>query len=300
MKILIPIITLVFGLLIGSNLLTSKEVLLVEDDDDRKVLLNKNQVLEKKYQSLLGAMKGISDIDLEEYIHLKKSEEKYKKADEILGKIMLLFLANIQLKLKPEVKDYFTKGERSSVHEVIDSKTVEEINPKQIDSIQNNITQMIVPLIIENPEFEQVAKNVEKTLIKNPYLYYKKAKAVEDLSKLKFLKGKFEGEVYLTKGKHKGSTEKIILDINFYHEAGKIKGEYLSQLFRDGQAYSTNRGEGGNTQIREVEHNFSQVLIETSPNSFIHLEIINGQDFYVGKYYDDDEFVGLVKLYRLN
>ncbi|MBY0385209.1 hypothetical protein K2X05_08635, partial [bacterium] len=52
-----------------------------------------------KYENLQKKIQQIHDVDFEEYVQLKEQKEKYLKADEILGKIFLVFLAEAGLKL---------------------------------------------------------------------------------------------------------------------------------------------------------------------------------------------------------
>lgn len=295
------IIVFLAGFFISQILSDQSEVSKKAESSELIELKVKYSRLKKRYESLNKAATNISNIDLKEYTELKSLEEKYKKADEILGKVMLLFLANIKVKMESKVQDYFANSERS----IPLKKNIEDVSndiPKmKLIKNENGLFSPInIPLKVEHPDFDQVAKSVEKTLINNPYMFYKNAKSAKNFKEILFLKGKFEGELYRIKGKFKGSTDKVLLEINFYEEEGKLKGDYISQLLRNGEAYSTNRGGGDNAQIRKVEGHPRQVLLETSPNSFIHLEITKGNDYYIGKYYDDDEFSGLVKLYRLN
>lgn len=46
---------------------------------------------------LLAKFQELTAADLEEYYRLKTAEDKYKKADEILGKVMAIFLADLGL-----------------------------------------------------------------------------------------------------------------------------------------------------------------------------------------------------------
>ncbi len=47
---------------------------------------------------------GLTDSEISDYYKLKDQKEKYEKANEILSKIVLLFLADLGVKLSPEIR----------------------------------------------------------------------------------------------------------------------------------------------------------------------------------------------------
>ncbi len=61
--------------------------------------LNKQSEIFQKAESVNNKIKLLSETEYQEYLNLKDSEEKYKKADELLGKVMVLFLADLGSRL---------------------------------------------------------------------------------------------------------------------------------------------------------------------------------------------------------
>ena len=48
-----------------------------------------------KYEQLRAKLDHLNSVDFEEYLSLKSQKDKYEKADEILGKMILIFLADL-------------------------------------------------------------------------------------------------------------------------------------------------------------------------------------------------------------
>ncbi|MEK7358578.1 MAG: hypothetical protein AAB250_19185, partial [Bdellovibrionota bacterium] len=56
-----------------------------------------------KGSTKLESLQAIADTDLADYYRLQSLEERYKKADEILGKMVQIFLADLGLRISPSV-----------------------------------------------------------------------------------------------------------------------------------------------------------------------------------------------------
>ena len=108
-QVILASILLIIGLFVG-YFLPHGEKAVIEPKEDGIHLTNleyeelkqssdRAKDLEKKVQSL-------SDINLDEYVSLKDQREKYLKADELFGKVMLLFLADLSLHMSDKVKDW--------------------------------------------------------------------------------------------------------------------------------------------------------------------------------------------------
>jgi hypothetical protein len=293
MKIIIPFTCLLLGLVIGAKFFstteTTQEVAVISDSNSQK-----------KFTSFKSAAQNISNTDLLEYTKLKTMKEKYEKADEILGKIMLLFLANIHLEMNKEVKDYFSSNKRPILKDHL---------PKVISFGEKKKTKVIISpyerlekvqaIAIEDEKFSMINKKTAMFNLKSPYKTFKNAKPATRLEEIFAVYGKYAGELYITKGKNKGKIDTVTLDIKFEQIGNKINGTYFSELKRDGVAYSTKRGRGDNNQIRLVKSPKEHLLIQMSPNSFIQVSPLSDSDVLIGRFYDDDEFRGLVKLDRL-
>ena len=108
-QILIPLIFLLAGLLTGYFFQSDKtETSSLESEQVQisKVEYSKLKESSKRANELNQKVQSLSKINLEEYVTLKDQREKYLKADELFGKVMLLFLADLGLHMNKSVKDW--------------------------------------------------------------------------------------------------------------------------------------------------------------------------------------------------
>jgi hypothetical protein len=290
MKISLLILsTLIVGIFIGKFAFSTNEVII------RSETIPIKSHKDKQLDDLAEGFYNLSKDEFDKYIQLKDESEKAEKAEEILGKVILLFLANVQMKMSSDVKNYFEKPKtmKRSTTEPLE-KNDEGLWKKPELEVYVNDYKKSETLKIEDEEFSLVQKQLPME-IKSPYTYFKKAKAVEEFDKIKKFNGAFTGNMYIVAGKKKGQRHVVELSISFGDDNGKISGSYESKISYEGNLYSHNRGSGGNKQIRKAAKGL--YLIEISPNSFMHLRYISSNDYFVGKFYDDDEYRGLVKLY---
>ena len=65
---------------------------------------------ESRYARLRERLTFLTENDIDDYLRLKRMEEKYAKADEILGKAMLIFLTELGLRLSDAQKEFAKKS----------------------------------------------------------------------------------------------------------------------------------------------------------------------------------------------
>ncbi len=302
-KIILSTLFFIVGLFSGAHFF-SKTIRVKEFQNISASTSNEGINLKKLERSI----QKLTDDDLIEYAQLTEMKAKYEKADEILGKIMVLFLANIHLEINKNVKDYFVHNKRPKLKTLPSHPLSETTNLKKTNIGPEVITDPFKDWDkshfnkIESEEFEIVEIKTSKFELKNPYQFFKSAKDAKSIKELGLISGKFEGDLYITKGKNKGKIDKVVLDINFHQERNKLIGQYFVEISRDGKPYSTNRGSGDNGQAKIVKKPKRHYLLEASPNSFFQVfpeSSRNNQSNLFGKFYDDDEYIGLVKLYRM-
>jgi len=290
--VILIIIFFTIGLFSGKYFFSTNEVIV------RSETIPIKSGADKKLDSMSNAFFNLTQKDFLEYTNLKDQKAKYLKADEILGKIILIFLANVQMRMNPEVKSYFVDGIKPEVEKKEDSRLESALKPDRSQLEEKDNKEFIYKKHKAKDEQFQVAASMLPIEIISPYAFFKKAKAIESIDRIKKFNGTFRGNLLLEAGKNSGQVHDVELIINFNQEGQKIKGAYESKLSFKGQLYSHNRGSGDNGQIRRGDKGL--YLLETSPSSFMHLKYIEGEDYFVGKYYNNDEYSGLVKIYPTN
>lgn len=246
-------------------------------------------------------------LELNSYVKLKDAEEKYKKADEILGKVMTLFLANVSIHFDQRVKKYFdspvatrTKAEQETpkYRDVEKSKMAHEIPaPEDNDKEQGIYTSINLPFqSIENEELRGPFVRSRHQVINKPFMYFKNAKAATSKKIADEFTGEFSGVILALGGKNEGETYDVLLKVNLQHVGEKIVGTYFSELSRGGKPFSTNKGNGTNNHIKQSSSK-KEYLLSTSPNSYMQLFKRDSNQYY-GSFYSNDEYVGVVVINR--
>lgn len=86
--------------------------------NELEILDGKIQKEDSKKLDLKKELKEITVRDFIEYQNLKDQKKKFEKANDVFGKVMMLFLAYLDLKqLKPEVDKFVTENNQLSVGE---------------------------------------------------------------------------------------------------------------------------------------------------------------------------------------
>ena len=258
----------------------------------------------QKSHTDLNSYKNL-DYELADYIKLKDMRAKYEKADEILGKVMLLFVANLGIKMQPEVVNYFAKDSHDRTQIKPEKETLstnqdssEEVRTKALKGPSGNSYGAIDPSELKVPShIENAAQRLSRKIISSPFSYLKKSKPLHDELIIEGLIGRFHGKIYVQKSDIKGEIHDVELDLNFFKNGPEYSGDFKSELSKNGIAYSTQRGSGSNKSIRVVDRNKLEIIIQTSPASFMQLFVMNNNKLY-GNFYDNDEFIGIIELNR--
>lgn len=94
----------------------SEQIKVLETELEK--LEDKKQEAETKKLDLKKELKEITFRDFIEYQNLKDKKKKFEKANDVFGKVMMLFLAYLDLnQLKPEVDKFVAKNNQLSVGE---------------------------------------------------------------------------------------------------------------------------------------------------------------------------------------
>ncbi len=277
------------GLLSGKYFFSTNEVVV------RSETIPIESGADKKLDSMSDAFFNLTQEEFLEYTKLKDQKEKYLKADEIIGKIILIFLANVQMRMNPEVKSYFVDGNKPKIEQqednVKDGITVLDLPKPQLDEESDF---RLIKKEVKEGQFQEAANKVPFE-IKSPYAFFKKAKPIDDLAKMRRFNGSFRGKLLIENGNKADQVHDVELNINFIQDGSKVTGDYESKLSYQGGLYSHNRGSGDNGKIKSGKKGL--FLLEMSPSSFMHLKYMEGEDYFLGKYYDNDEYRGLVRIY---
>lgn len=263
--------------------------------EQKNILLESNQLeLENKMHKLKSKMSLISTVDIKDYLELKDNRAKFEKANEILGKIMIIFLADLKLHfdkkiLEPvssslDLKDNILPVKKIESHQ----ESREKVNdrkelPEQRDYFEDS-----------NVSLKTTKNRLKKIRIKNPSHLSKSLPMKKSNLLFRKINGYFSGKLFL----EKGPIDLINSSIEFRFDKSKVIGKVEVSISRNGNRYGHLRANGDNENVLYLKNKPKQVILKISPSSYLQLIYIKRSDSFIGNYYENHKFAGLAKLIR--
>ncbi len=227
----------------------------------------------------------LGEVEARKFAEANDETTKLKAAEELYGKMMVLFLTHMGLQLQK-------------------SQEIEWKEPDTKKAASSTGDSRVSPLVSESrcAPCAQAAKANEK---KDPkkLTVPDKFKSTGYLNKmeppLRNILGVFGGKLSYFAGSRKGKTDPVLIEVNLRERENLLDGE-INVILTDeeGTPYSRNRGKGGNKTIRFDEKD-RMVYVEASPNSFFAFKLFQfSRNELSGEYYEDNAMVGKALLYR--
>lgn len=277
MKFLIPTFTLALGFILGKYLFPT-----IETKKDKEI------VYKTKTETKTVKVLDQSTLDAAKALH---------------GEALLLFLANIGLKL--------TTNEKKSLDEYL-AQPIETFTPEQREAklktiLADNLKDENAPRkAIKKTENENnnstTISNVESVannfLLEKPNIYKAQAKYAKKFDRrIRQILGDYYGTLIWRKNGVTGRIDTMELVVDFRgDDKGQVIGDFtLAITDPDGRLYSESRGTGGNKDVMLHPNDPEMVIIQASPNTFLHGKI---NPFGIFNYYQDGEHVGYVQLFK--
>jgi hypothetical protein len=244
-------------------------------------------------------LRAFVDQDLRRYADATTVEEKLRAADELYGKAVLLFLADLGLHVKglpvsapkviatpqvaakldeialPEEKEFAPKFEMGEAH-LGDGNTLEK-------------TKKDAPPPLPSPKGDRL----------NNLMSYQRSPVSERLTpEVRKLNGHFEGSFHIESGKGKGRVDSISMTVEVAM-APKLSGDIHVKIAKpDGTVWSNGFNNGTVRSLREVPGKKGFIYVEPAPGDFILLDVRRDNSLS-GDYFDNDgTYLGRVQLRR--
>lgn len=230
---------------------------------------------------------NINDVDIAEYFRLKTMEEKYKKADEILGKILTIFLADLGLHTSQGTAKRI--GALSSIPlkpaaqpAPIGSPIQEPKSPAKIQhqklleaeqKLKGNLSDPDIDSFLSSVRLDDITPEVHNSA---PYSYnYPPTSAL--------LSGQYQGQAILQDGSHR------IWEINM-EVSGKTENDYFEgtekiTISENGKIFSDQNGNGDLNGFRRSIGGSQAILVQASPTIYFQLYYLGNLDKFVGNLY---------------
>ncbi len=250
-------------------------------------------------------LKSISENEYQDYLKLKDSAEKYKKADELLGKVMVLFLADLSINLKssttsvaavvkPEVVPVENKVE-ASVQIEKNQPAENKPNTQSIAAAENKLiaaqTENEALKLLKSVEISDIGKDLHNT------------KPLSE-KQLNLVNGKFIGVVTFD-DKNK-EPWRIEWELHAELVNGKVTGTQLITLSDSKKVFSRSRSNNLIQDFSAFAGDSSAILINSyGDDGYIQLYPFANTGKIFGNYYlksKDNSFkkIGIVFLDKIN
>ena len=240
-----------------------------------------------------------SESDISDYLKLKSEKDRYSKAEEILGKIMLLFLVDLGIKTSGEQMVFaqsVSQGrKRKDMVAPVDLIESDEVAPNSLESTSHQPANQLkssseAKSILEaekqlnelrsESEIETFLKSVS---LGNLFDSLKNAHEI-DSEQIRELRGTFSGElVFDSPGQEKWD---VRLVFSGRKESGTLVGKSKVELAKNGKIFSSSRSNGNLSNLKPLPNGQRGVLIEIlGGEGFFQLYSVPQLQKLIGLYY---------------
>ncbi len=212
---------------------------------------------------------------------------KLRAAEELYGKMMILFLANLGLELQKSRPVEMTLPEAVTEKEIVARPEIAIAT--RTECAPCSLSGTSAPKKEEKPDVKLTTAEKFRSA---PYF-----NALDpQVSKII---GVFQGRLTNFAGTRKGKVDGVLIDVDLVAKEKQLDGSIQVILTDENNTpYSRNRGKGGNKSIRYNQKE-KMVYVEASPNSFFSFRLNEFSDSRVrGEYYEDNILVGRAVLLR--
>ncbi len=265
------------------------------------------------------------ETDLQDYARLKTMEAKYQSANDILAKMMTIFLAELGLRISKNEIHEITAPIKQEGHNALTgsnkacgpqksrsqcpslSQLAREQGKQVIDL--NNLNKPKKPKWLENEgkissiESEDDAKEFLKSVeIKNFSQEIASAKNVGNSGYEKF-QGRFEGTLYFD-DKDKAPADVFMELDGTIDENGKVVGKNEIKLSREGKVFSHSTGNGDIKNYKKPKSSEKTFFVDLGGKmGFLQVYFLDGGNVLIGNFYRQQDVAkfskeGIVRLYR--
>ncbi|MBK7843387.1 MAG: hypothetical protein IPJ71_06770 [Bdellovibrionales bacterium] len=240
-----------------------------------------------------------SESDISDYLKLKSEKDRYYKAEEILGKIMLLFLVDLGIKTSGEQmvfartvsqgrkrKDMVAPVDLTESDEVapnsLESTSIQSANQLKSSSEAKSIleAEKVLSELRSDNEIETFLKSVS---LGNLFDSLKNANEM-DMEQIRDLRGTFSGELVFDSPLQEKWEVKLIFSGRL--ESGTLVGKSRVELAKDGKIFSNSRSNGNLSNLKSLPNGQRGVLIEIlGGEGFFQLYSVPQLQKLIGLYY---------------
>ena len=225
---------------------------------------------------------SISQNEYLEYTQIKDMKQKYEKADEILGKVMLLFLADIGFRLqKNTVEDPIAVSVSATVQTT--SMNTPAL-PETYNSSQNDSDLMSKSAAIKKMKSEkQIIGALDQSIIDNPKIENAKGNVLSQ-NQIRRFEGRYNGTIKFSDRKRENLRENLNVtwDLNIDYSKSELSGSFHLNI------------EGPSKNSKSNDSGYIDRIVSLSGDQEGFLVSACGDECYMQLYYNSsaDQFYG--------
>lgn len=227
-------------------------------------------------------LQELLDVEYADYQRLKTLEERYKKADEILGKVMVIFLADLQLHAKPadplpampkpvESPALLTQSTPS-----IQKNAVQALPPKPVPRVYDRMVNLH-----QVNDDRRVGELIKTKRVENLQPIWAKSEILSRFPPQ--LDGCYFG--HLSLDPTKPSQEPETVEITMFHRSAGVDSVSVITLRYKGGGVSRTRGRGKPNGYRVDHTDSNALLIETADDYMYEIYYVPNLRSWAGNVY---------------
>lgn len=256
---------------------------------------------QEKYESLKNKLGQLNQVDFEEYLSLKDQRERYQKADEILGKMILIFLADLGFNVS---QDKMKMAEQMIGRPI----TKEDLAPAPARVTAESSPSSAVPLVASAPvsdprafqkailknrekgieeitSDEQAKKFLENVVVDDLYDYIRTAKTL-NADQIQSIHGTFVGKVVFDdKTLDPWDVE---MTLEGFHQEKDPEGSFEVKVFKMGESKPFSHSNGQGSELRHangVSDSQAMLINANGDDGLFQLYAPKKLNMLVGNYY---------------
>ena len=236
----------------------------------------------------------LTDQQVTEYYQLKSDSEKIKAADEILAKMMTIFLHDLGIRISRNVLDQSVASlERHALDPAIPTaqpgtKTTSKEGDPAVAEFSTTSWKRAERLRHEIKNELEAAEFLDKVKIENFDKALKDTKPfLNRTGTLQNVQGQFQGRALIKRNeKYRNWDVEVFLDGNL--DKGSLQGNAKVRIAENGKVFSNSSDNGKLKSFREFNSGSDAILVRASPSIYFQMYFLKDNNTLVGNIYEQD------------
>ncbi len=274
-----------------------------------------------KFYNLKTKFTELSENEIRSFVNEQDSQIKIQKANELLAKILKIFLVDVGLRLTQLNKDFEKSNQQTQINSNNNRSYVDNYRPENVPSSQKSCTKMVCeemygPVRQSNSKLNWKAKELDLKDVKSDkdisdFLKKVKVKSLNpyivnsrriDLKSLELFEGRFLGEIVFDNDPERPHQAELLLYDLVEGSEKKSNGNFEFIIKKNNKKYSHQTGNGEINKIRTFAKGSLGFLLNVSLSSQIQVYTNSDNSILFGNFYRSKNTnytpVGKMLLYR--